>query len=172
MTIGEFIVSITRYQDYVLYFFIGLPILTIIYGFVHGKDKGNCPPHRYLYALIIYLACIPGVFSFVLTAYSLLFLRENLLDVNFFIYFLPLISMTVTLAAMRRRVNFTELPGFDRLFGFIVVLLVTFIIAFILGRMRFWVIFGGSISALIVFVVLLFLIVKYAAHKLFYGSKN
>ena len=41
MTIEDFITNITLYQDYVLFFFLGMPLLTIIYGFLHEKDRAS-----------------------------------------------------------------------------------------------------------------------------------
>ncbi|MEZ4765253.1 MAG: hypothetical protein R3C26_19345 [Calditrichia bacterium] len=106
-----------------------------------------------------------------LTAYSLFFLRSNLLEVNALIYFLPIISMIVTLALMRRNVNFDYLPGFDRLRGLMLLLAVTFIVSFLLMQLRIWLFFGGSIGSLLIGMILIFLLLRYGSRLLLRGKK-
>jgi len=72
----------------------------------------------------VYLVCIPGLLASVLTSYSLFFRHADLLNVNLAVYFLPIISMIVTLILIHKTVNFEKrarlrphfwIDGHDRL---------------------------------------------------------
>lgn len=146
---------------------LAVPILCVLLGLIHGKGRGRFSPWKYFYAIIVYLACVPGIFSAVITAYTLFFTRENLLDVNLLVYFLPVISMIVTLVLISRNVSFDDVPGFDRLWGLMVLIASTFVIALAIQKTRLWVFFGGSLLTLVLFMVGLFLLLKLGGHMLF-----
>jgi hypothetical protein len=144
-----------------------LPLMTAaLMRLLHGRDGGGRSPWKYGYSLVIYTACLPGIFAAVLTAYSLLLARENLLDLNLLVSIAPIVSMVLTLAVTSRWVRFAEVPGFDRISGLMGALGITFVILLILDRLRIWVLFGGSILALLVFGVVLFLLLKWSLGRM------
>ena len=104
-------------------------------------------------------------------AYSILFIRQNLLQVNALIYFLPLVSMAITLALVGRKVSFEELPGFDRLSGLVVLIAATFVVILALERTRIWLLFGGSMGTLLVAAALIYSVLKWAASRIC-GGRN
>ena len=107
------------------------------------------------------------LFAAVLTAYTLFFTRENLLDVNMLVYVLPIVSMTATLILIRKNASFDEIPGFDRLSGLMVLIAITFVFVLIIERTRIWVLFGGSLASLAALVVGLYALLKWAAYMVF-----
>lgn len=151
---------------------VAVPVLCLLLGLIHGKGRGSLSPWKYLYAGMVYAACIPGIFSAVLICYTLFFTRENLLDVNLLVYFLPVISMTVTLVFISRNVPFDDVPGFDRLWGLMILIGATFVIALAIQKTRLWIFFRGSLFALIVFMVGLFLLLKWGGRMLFRGKRR
>lgn len=146
---------------------IALPLAALALGLMHGRERGGAAPWKYIYAVLVYLSCVPGMFSAVLTGYALFFTQENLLDVSAAVYFLPLISMAVTLLLMRRQVSFDAVPGFDRLTGLMVMIAAAFGIVFALSRTRIWLFFGGSIAAFFALAAFVFALLKWGASAAF-----
>ena len=116
---------------------------------------------------MIYLVCIPGVISAVLIGYSLFFVRQNLLEVNFLIYFVPIISMALSFFLIGRRVSFNRLPGFGRLSGLMMMIGLSFLVVLALFKLRLIIGFFGSLESLVVIGIVVFLMFKYASSKLF-----
>jgi len=145
------------------------PLVAFFTGLLHARGKGGLSPWRYLYAVLVYLACIPGCLAAVLTAYALFFTGQNLLDVNVLVYLLPLAGMGLTLLIVRRQAEFDDIPGFDRLSGLMVMLAMTFVIVLAVARTRIWLVFGGSLGTLAAFALGVFALLKWGAHTAFRG---
>ena len=128
------------------------PLLALFLGLMHTRGSGNEAPWKYLYSLLVYAACVPGMGAAVLTAYSLFFTHENLLDRDLLVYLLPIVAMGLTLAAIGARADFRRLPGFDRLSGLMVLIGVTFVIVLAVSRTRIGLLFGGSLWMIGLFI--------------------
>ena len=147
--------------------FIAPPVLAWLVGRLHGRDQGKFAPWKYLYAVLVYLVCVPGMFAGVITAYTLFFSGENLLDANLLVYFLPIASMVATLVLIRKNVSFDDVPGFDRLSGLMVMVGCSFIIALVIQKTRIFVFFGGSIEKLFLLAAGVFALLKWGTYMLF-----
>jgi hypothetical protein len=134
---------------------------------MHGPNRGGDAPWKYFYAVLVYLACVPGIFAGVLTGYTLWFTNENLLDVSFLVYILPIVSMVVTLILIGRNVGFDRVPGFDRLSGLMVMIACSFAIALFIQKTRIWLVFGGSIGTLFLLAIGIFALMKWGTYMLF-----
>lgn len=167
MTLRQLIETIGQYWAVLVVAFAGLPIGTWAVGRLHGPGRGLLVPWRYVYAVLIYVVCVPGTASVLLCAYVLLFTRENLLDVNALVFFLPWLSMVASLLIMGRNVAFDDVPGFDRLSGLLLVIAITFLIVYGLSRTRLWLIFGSSVFTLLGLLVGLFSLLQWGAHAAF-----
>ena len=146
------------------------PLVAWVLGRLHDRGRGGAGPWKYLYAVLVYLACVPGMFAGVLTAYTLFFSRENLLDTNPLVYFLPIVSMIVALVLIRQNVSFDEVPGFDRLSGLMVMVGCSFAIALAIQKTKIWIFFGGSIERLFILAAGIFGLMKWGAYMLFRRS--
>ena len=143
------------------------PVVACVVGRLHDRGRGGAGLWKYLYGVIVYLACVPGMFAGVLTAYTLFFSRENLLDTNLLVYFLPIVSLIVTLVLIRKNVAFDEVPGFDRLSGLMVMVGCSFAIALAIQKTSIWIVFGGSIERLFILAAAIFGLLKWGAYMLF-----
>lgn len=143
------------------------PVAAWLLRFAHGREGGKEAPWKYVYSILTYWVCVPGVLSAVLTAYTLFFTGENLLDKLLMVYLFPIVSMAATLILIRKNVSFADIPGFDRLSGLIAVLAVTFILVLAVHKTRLWLVFGGSIYVLTAFVLSLFGLLQWGAYALF-----
>jgi hypothetical protein len=155
-----------------LLIFLFPPLYAVVLRFIHGKNKGGLAPWRYFYSVLVYLTSIPGTFIAVVTAYLLFIQGANLVELDLLAYFLPVLSMVVTLILIRMRVDFKDIPGFKRLSGLLVMLAGAFLAAFIIDRLRIFVVFYGSIVWLFVLALIIFMIIKGGAHLLFKKRKK
>lgn len=172
MTTRELIQLAGAHWAALLALFIGLPLCAWLVGLAHGTGGGASAPWKYIYSVLVYAACIPGMFSAVLTGYTLFFSHENLLDSNPLVYFLPLASMIVTLVLIHRQVDFDAVPGFERLSGLMVMLACSFIIALAIQKTNIWIVFGGSIERLLVIAAAVFALLKWGFRALFRRSNE
>jgi hypothetical protein len=147
--------------------FAAPPLLVWLMGFFIGQYRAKRNPWRYLYSIFVYLVSVPGILASVLIAYSLFFLRRNLLEVNIFVYYLPILSMIVTLVIIGRKVTWSYLPGVDRLYAVMIALVITFGGILAIQKTRIFIVFFGSIKVLIVIAVVCFIILKWATRKVF-----
>ncbi len=167
MSIAELIGYLGSHSRQLVTFFVAIPMFSFAYGQMVAREKALLSPHKYVYATLVYLTCVPGIFAAVITAYALFFLNENLLTVNYIVYFLPIISMIITIAIIRKHADLDKIPGFDRLKGLMALLALTFIISLLLIRLRVWILFGGSMASLLIIIALVFLILRWSARMLF-----
>jgi hypothetical protein len=167
MTTRELIHAGDHHPVALVVLFVIPPIAAWLCGFVHGPAAGVNSPWKYIYSILGYLTCVPGMFAGVLTAYSLFFTHENLLDVSFLIYILPIVSMVVTLVLIRKSVSFEAVPGFDRLSGLMVMIACSFAIALAIEKTRIFLFFGGSIDRLILLALGVFALLKWGTYMLF-----
>jgi hypothetical protein len=147
--------------------FVVPPLLAWLLGQMHERGRGAAAPWKYLYAVLVYLACVPGIFAGVITAYALFISRENLLDANLLVYFLPIVSMVSTLIFIRKNVSFDEVPGFDRLSGLMVMVGCSFAIALAIQKTNIWLFFGASIEKLFLLAAGVFALIRWGTYTLF-----
>ena len=150
----------------ILIYFAMMPITALIAGFM-GKDEGNDEPWCYLYSVLVYAVCVPGIFALTLTAYSFLFERANMLHKNVFVYFLPIVAMIVSLWLINRHVDMRDIPGFGKLSGLLMVIFATFFVIFLLQKMHIFTVFFGSIWHLFGLFIVLFAAFMWGSSKLF-----
>ena len=167
MTIRELIEMADRHPLILGMAFALPPLLAWIFSRLHGKGRGSMPPWKYFYSVLVYAVCAPGLFSGVLTAYTLFFSRENLLDASLLAYFTPVVSMIVTLVFIRKNVSFDDIPGFDRLSGLMVMIGCSFAFALAIYKTRIWIWFGASIERLFLIALGMFALLRWGSYMLF-----
>lgn len=167
MTLRDLIQAAGNHPAPVVATLVALPVLAWLVGICHRQGEGRNAPWKYAYSVLVYLACIPGTFAAVLTAYAMFFRNESLLDANLFIYFLPILSMVATLVAIRKRVSFDDVPGFDRLSGLMVLMACSFGIALVIHKTRIFIGFFGSVEMLFVLAAGIFALLKWGSYMLF-----
>lgn len=121
MTLGDFFQITGKNPSILLFYFIALPISAAL-ALVFGRNEGHLSPWKYFYSMLIYLACIPGIFAITLSVYFFLFERRSILDTQVYFQVLPIISMMVTLWLIRKNVSFDDVPGFSQITTLIMML--------------------------------------------------
>jgi hypothetical protein len=167
MSTREFIELAGHHWLVLLAIFLAPPLAAWLCGWVHGRSGGGNAPWKYCYSVLVYLTCVPGTFAAVITAYTFFFTRENLLDVNPLVYFLPIVSMVATLVLIHKNVTFDLVPGFDRLEGLMVMIACSFALALAIQKTNIWIVFGGSIVGLFLLAAGVFALLKWGTYMLF-----
>jgi hypothetical protein len=168
---GHELVALVGSKPTALALVLGLPLLVALAsGVLHGRGRGGDAPWKYVYSVAIYATCIPGMLAAVLTAYTIFISRADLLDQNVLVYIVPLITMALTLAVIRRQVAFDAVPGFDRIWGLMTMIAMTFIIVLAITRTRIFLLFGGSMTTLIGLCAFVFALLKWGANIAFRGA--
>jgi len=135
MTVRDLFEFVGNNPSYVLFYFIGLPILAGIIGLL-GDEKCSYSPWKEVFMIIIYAVMIPGIFALFFNLYLFLFERGSILNFNIFTQILPIVSMVVTLFVIRRYVRFEQIPGFDKISGLIMIISSIIILLWFADRMR------------------------------------
>jgi len=172
MTARELIAAAGRHPEMLVPLALLPPLLSLLLPLAHGAGGGARSPWRYVYSVLIYAVCVPGVGAAVLTAYTLFFTRESLLDKDLLVYLLPIVSLAVTLPLIRRSVSFDAVPGFDRLWGLLVLIAITFGILLAIHKTFIGIFFGGSFTLLVALGVAVFALLERAAGALGGGPRH
>ena len=167
MTTRELIQLAGQHPWTLLAVFVVPPGASWLVGQMHERGHGGVAPWKYLYAGLVYGICVPGMFTAVITAYTLFFSHENLLDANLLVYFLPIVSMVATLVLIRKHVSFDEVPGFDRLSGLMAMVGCSFAVALAVQKTNIWLFFGGSLEKLFLLAAGIFALLKWGTYALF-----
>ena len=167
MSIQDLLEQVGNYPLFIVAFFALPPALAWLMAQFRVPATGPLTPWDYGYSVLIYLVGIPGTISVVLIGYSLFMVRQNLLEVDFLTYFLPVISMVVTFLLIGRSSDFDRLPGFERLSGLMLLIGLTFLVVLIIFKLRILVGFFASMESLVVMGIVLFILFKVAAKRLF-----
>ncbi|MBW1297313.1 hypothetical protein [Aquimarina litoralis] len=161
MTVQDFINWFGNHPNLVLGYFAVVIVISLI-GLLFVKRSNFKPPITYFYGALIYAVTIPGLLALVLLLYSFFFLKTNLLQLDLVTYFVPLIAMIVSLIIINKTVSMSQIPGFGKLSGLFMLIMITFIITYVLQRMFFGVFFVGRFQYLIGFFLLLLIGIKIA----------
>jgi len=156
MTVQDFINWFGSNPNLVLGYFVIIIALAVI-GLLFVNQNNFKSPITYFYGGLVYAVTIPGLLALVLVLYSFFFLRTNLLQLDIVANFVPLGAMIITLIIINKTIPISRIPGFSRLSGLFILIMITFIVTYILQRMFFGVFFVGKFQYLIgFFLVLLF----------------
>jgi len=136
MTLQELFDYFSANPAALLLFFLGIP-LTALLSNVMGRGEGHLSPWKYLYSVLVFLACVPGIFAAALAVYLFLFERGNsIFNVNLLTQVLPIVSMIATLAIVRRNAPFEHIPGFGKLSSLMLMIGAVFILMYFLNRLH------------------------------------
>lgn len=136
MTLRELFDYLSANPAVVMAFFLGIPFTALLAGIL-GKGEGHLSPWKYLYAVLIYLVCVPGIFAAALAVYLFLFERGgSIFNVNLLTQALPIVSMVLTLGIIRRNAPFGYIPGFDKLSSLMLMIASVFVLMYFLDRLH------------------------------------
>ncbi len=166
MTLSDFFESIAQNPLPLLLFFTALPLLAWTLG---GMATGSTAVESWgmVFAVLVYAACIPGIFAVTLNIYLFLFERQSIWNANLLLQALPIVSMILTLLLIRKKIPFDRIPGFGKLSGFMTLIAALIGIMWFLDRLRLIAFTYVPFSALLIGFVLMLLLIRFAWSKLF-----
>ncbi|GAB2538585.1 hypothetical protein [Spirosoma aerophilum] len=122
---------------------------------------------RYIYAVLVYLACIPGIFAFTLNVYLFLFERQSIWDMNLALQVLPILTMVATLLLIKRKIPFAYIPGFGKLSSFLTLIAAVMGILWFIDRTRIYAITYVPFTYIVIGFIGLLLIIRFAWSRIF-----
>jgi hypothetical protein len=135
MKLQDFFTILSNHPQYVLVYFISLPILALIIGFV-GGTKDHLAPWKYMYTVIVYMVSIPGIFAVGLNVYFFLFQRQDIMQTDLLLQVLPILAMVVTIFIMKKNINLEFVPGFDKIYALWMILFASMLLMWLLERIH------------------------------------
>lgn len=166
MTLKEFLEALSANPFYLLVYFSLIP-LTALIAWLLGRGEGNTSPWKYLYATLIYMVCIPGIFAVGLNIYAFMFERRGIMNLDIYTQLIPVLSMILTIYLITKNADLSSIPGFGRLTGLLVMLLATFGIMWFVDRTRLLAITFIPIQYIGLIFIVLFLVIKFGWGRLF-----
>ncbi|WP_375447058.1 hypothetical protein [uncultured Fibrella sp.] len=148
-------------------FLLLIPALVYVLNLWAGDTAESIWRWRYLYAGLVYAACIPGMFAVTLNVYLFLFERQSIWDMNLVLQVLPILTMVVTLMLIRRKLPFQYIPGFGRLSSFLTLIAALIGILWFVDRLRLVAFTYVPFTYIVVGFVALLLIIRFAWSRIF-----
>ncbi len=166
MTLNDVFNSLERNPLPIVLFFVAMPLLAWIMG-AAVQEGQNLTTWRYLYAVLVYAVCIPGIFAVTLNVYLFLFERQSVWEANLLLQFLPILSMILTLILIKSKISFDLIPGFGKIAGFLTLIAALIGIMWFFDRLRLIAFIYVPFSALLIGFVLTLILIRFAWSKLF-----
>ena len=146
-------------------YFLLIPLIALLALFF-SKGQGHLSTWKYLYTLLIYLVCLPGIFAVTLSVYLFLFERRSIMDTNLYTQVLPIFSMIATIILIRKQTDLDLVPGFDKLSGLITVISVLMILMWIIEKTHIYSITFIPFYVVVLILVIGFLVIRAGFKKL------
>jgi hypothetical protein len=166
MTLRTLFSQLSVEPQLLLLFFGIIPFTALLAGIL-GKGEGHVSPWKELYALLIYLVCVPGVFAVALSVYLFLFERRRILDTDVYIQIVPVLSMILTLFFIRRNIDFDNIPGFGRISGLMTLIAATLIAMWLIDKTHIIAFVNIPVHYLLVIFAGLFMAIRFGMGALF-----
>lgn len=137
MTVREFIELLSKNPDLIIGYFTLIPLIALLMWWVAGKD-GHLSPWKYVYSLLIYAVCVPGITAVAFNIYVFVFERRSIFDSDLFVQVIPVMSMFATLWLIRRNVTFNHIPGFEKISQLITIISAALLLMWLGDKVRIY----------------------------------
>lgn len=171
MTLQEMLGYLGERPEAVVGYFAALPVLSLLIGAI-DRDRGHIAPWNYLYSGIIYLSAVPGIFALTLNVYLFLFERRSVMDMDLISQVLPVLSMILCLAIIRRNVDLSYVPGFDKLSGLLLILTAVIALMWLADRTQVIAFIRMRFEAVLLVFLAIFLMMRWGVRRVFGPSRQ
>ena len=166
MTLSQLFAAISENPWPLAFYFILLPLIAWIVGQVSDGSR-DVKFWSYIYAILVYAICIPGIFAVTLNIYLFLFERQSIWQANVVLQFLPVISMGITLMLIKSKIPFSLIPGFGKISGFLTLIASMIGVMWFFDRIHLVAFTYVPFTVILVGFVLTLLAIRFAWSKLF-----
>lgn len=167
MTFRELFDYAAAQPGVVALFLLSVPALAFLLNRWAGTTAPEIWRWRYLYAGLVYAACIPGMFAVTLAVYLFLFERQSVWAMNLVVQVLPVLTMIATLMLVKRKLPFQYIPGFGRLSGFLTLIAALIGVLWFVDRLRLVAFTYVPFGYVVVGFVVLLLGIRFAWSRIF-----
>ncbi|MBK8556381.1 MAG: hypothetical protein IPL65_11710 [Lewinellaceae bacterium] len=165
MTLREFFDYLGSHPYWIIGYFLLLPLLALTTGWF-SRGEGHRSPWNYLYMILVFAVCIPGIFAVALSVYLFVFERGSIMNTNLFTQVLPFLTMVATLSIIRKNVDFDTIPGFDKISSLIMMIAAIFVLMFFIDRTHIFAFVSMRVEYLLVILIGALLVFRYAMKKI------
>lgn len=168
MTLEQIFQAISTNPNGLLLFLLAIPLATFLVNI--WQDPQIHPQQslaRYAYAVLAYLACIPGIFAVTLNLYLFLFERQSIWKLDLIIQALPIITMAITLVLIKWKMPFEYVPQLERLSGFMTIITALIGILWFVDRLRLYAVTYIPFQYIIIGFIIVLVAIRYGWKKLF-----
>ncbi|SFE92004.1 hypothetical protein [Spirosoma endophyticum] len=167
MTLRAIFESISGHPAILFLLLMAVPTGAFLVNLWSGNTAEEIWKWRYVYAVLVYLACIPGIFAVTLNVYLFLFERQSIWDINLGAQVLPILTMAGTLMLIRQKIPFTYIPGFGKLSGFLTLMTAIMGILWIVDRTHLYAVSYVPFTYVVIGFIALLLIIRFAWSRIF-----
>ncbi|MBD2703464.1 hypothetical protein IC229_22660 [Spirosoma sp. BT702] len=167
MTLRDVFEAVSSQPALLFVLLMAVPTAAFLVNLWSGETAEEIWKWRYVYATLVYLACIPGVFAVTLNIYLFLFERQSIWEMNLGLQALPILTMAGTLLLIRRKMPFKYIPGFGKLSGFLTLIAAVMGILWFIDRTRIYAITYIPFMYIVVGFVALLLLIRFAWSRIF-----
>ena len=165
MTLGELFHFLGENPTYITAYFLLVPLLALVTNWI-ATGEGHLSPWKFFYSVLVFAACVPGVFSVGLSVYHFLFERGSIMNTNILTQVLPVLSMALTISIVRRNVPLSYVPGSERISSLMTLIAAVLVLMYIIDRTRLFIFINMPIGAFLLILIGLLLLVRFASKKI------
>jgi hypothetical protein len=159
MTLQNLLEWATQDKIAVIFIFFIIPLLTMAMNRLF-EGQGDESPYNYGYSILVYASATAGLLSGAVWLYSMLFEDKSLWELDPFVYYLPMISMIITLVLVKQNADLKKLPWFGELYELLAMIFITFWVILLIMKMEFFQF--NNVWQIFLFFVLFFIGLKLA----------
>lgn len=166
MTLGEFFDYMNHNPLVMLLIFLGIPVTALLTNWI-AEGVGQEGPWKYLYSLLVYITSVPGILVVALGIYLFLFEPGgSIFNMNLLTQALPVLSMILTLAIIKRNVAFASIPGFGKLSSLMILIVAAFVMMYLMNRLHLMVWVMLPAHYFLIVLVILILVLRFALKRI------
>jgi hypothetical protein len=166
MTLRDLFQDISLHPSILLGYFLAMPLIIKSIGLIADGSK-DVTFWGYVYAVLAYMICVPGMLAFTLNLYLFLFERQSIWDTNLVLQLLPILSMIISLIFIKQKIPFEYIPAFGKLTNIITIIFASIGLMWFIDRTRIYAITFVPFQYIVFIFIGLILLIRFAWTKLF-----
>ena len=166
MTLRDIFQAVSENPTWLVVYFLLLPVLAYLIGEFATGSK-DIKFWGYVYSVLSYLVCVPGIFAVMLNVYLFLFERQSVWEMNLITQVLPILSMIFSLMLIKRKIPFDLIPGFGKISGFLTLIAATMGIMWFIDRTHIYAVTFIPFQYIAIGFFVLLIVIRFAWSKIF-----
>ncbi|MBK8954002.1 MAG: hypothetical protein IPM34_00390 [Saprospiraceae bacterium] len=165
MTLQQFFNWIQENPMMILYYFALIFLFTILLNTL-AENKGQLYPWNWMYSIVLYLVCIPGIFAITLNIYFFLFEKRSIMETELLLQIFPVFMMFAIIYFIRKNVQLGDIPGFERLSGLMWIISILLCLMWVIDRTHLYAISFVPFYYVLIFLMISIFLLRYFSRSL------